>query len=188
MARQQFKPSEPGQYRLVYKLTDKKNNMVEGAYVFLVRGEGYASKNARFNDLEIITEKKEYQPGDKVKVLINTNRAGSTVLFFPRPTNSTICLAAKIIRLMAGKSAEEEDRRSCRRDMPNIFVEAVTVSNGKVYNENPRDRRAAGKSGVLNIEVVADHKEYKPGQGAKATVKMKLTDANGEDRSSVRRC
>src|SRR6185295_6613635 len=30
----------------------------------------------------------------------------------------------------------------------------------------------------LNVEVVADHKEYKPGE--QATVKVKLTEANGE--------
>jgi uncharacterized protein YfaS (alpha-2-macroglobulin family) len=174
VARQQFKPNQPGQYRVVYKLTDKKNNAIEGAYIFLVRGEGYTARDARFNDLELITEKREYQPGDKVKLLINTNRDGSTVLFFARPTNN-VYLAPKIVRL-AGKSTEELVE-VVQRDMPNFFVEAVTVSNGRVYSET-REIVVPPEKRVLNVEVVADQPEYKPGQEAK--VKVKLTDANGE--------
>ncbi len=174
IARQQIKPTEPGQYRLVYKLTDKKNNAIEGAYVFLVRGDGYTAKDARFNDLEIIAEKREYQPGEKVKLLINTNRANSTVLFFPRPTNN-IYLAPKLIR-MSGKSIEEEIA-IVQKDMPNMFVEAVTVSGGKVYNET-REIVVPPEKRILSVEVVANRKEYKPGEDA--TVKVKLTDASGE--------
>jgi uncharacterized protein YfaS (alpha-2-macroglobulin family) len=173
-ARQQFKPAQPGQYRVVYRLTDKKNNVQEGATVFLVRGDGYTAKDARFNDLEIIAEKREYQPGEKVKVLINTNRAGGTVLFFPRPTNN-VYLPPKIIRL-SGKSTEEEVA-IIQKDMPNIFIEAVTISNGKVYNE-VREIVVPPEKRVLNVEVVADQQEYRPGQ--QATVKVKLTEANGE--------
>ncbi len=174
IARQQIKPTEPGQYRLVFKLTDKKNNAVEGAYVFLVRGDGYTAKDARFNDLELITEKREYQPGEKVKLLINTNRAGGTVLLFQRPTNN-VYLAPKIIRL-SGKSVEEEIN-IVQKDMPNIFVEAVTVSGGKVYNET-REIVVPPEKRVLGVEVVSDRKEYKPGE--QATVTVKLTDTNGE--------
>jgi uncharacterized protein YfaS (alpha-2-macroglobulin family) len=173
-ARQQFKPAQPGQYRIVYKLTDKKNNTVEGATVFLVRGDGYTAKDARFNDLELIAEKREYNPGEKVKLLINTNRSGGTVLFFPRPTNN-VYLPPKIIRL-SGKSTEEEVA-IVQKDMPNIFVEAVTVSNGKVYNE-VREIVVPPEKRVLNVEVLANHQEYKPGE--EATVKVKLTEANGE--------
>jgi uncharacterized protein YfaS (alpha-2-macroglobulin family) len=173
-ARQQLKPNEPGQYRLAFKLTDKKNNAIEGATVFLVRGDGYSAKDARFNDLELITEKREYQPGEQVKLLINTNRDGGTVLFFPRPTNN-VYLPPKVIR-MAGKSVEETID-IIQRDMPNFFVEAVTVSNGNVYNET-REIVVPPEKRVLDVQVVADQQEYKPGQDAK--VKIKLIDSNGE--------
>ena len=84
---QQIKAAEPGQYRLVVRVTDAKSHTIEGGYLFVVRGEGFDGKDFRFNDLELVTDKREYNPGDKVKLLINTNKTDSTVLLFVRPTN-----------------------------------------------------------------------------------------------------
>ena len=61
--------------------------------------------------------------------------------------------------------------------MPNFFVEAVTVADGRVYTEMkeivvPPEKR------VLNVEVKPSAEAYKPGE--KAKVKIKLTDFNGE--------
>src|SRR5436190_4901624 len=62
--------------------------------------------------------------------------------------------------------------------MPNIFVEAVTISGGRVHSETkeivvPPEKR------VLNVEVLPSQKEYKPGE--KGKVKIHLTDASGKD-------
>src|SRR5262249_5822453 len=67
-AAQQIKASESGQYRLSYKLTDAKKHTIEGGYVFLVRGEGFDGRDFRFNDIELVTDKREYKPGDKVQL------------------------------------------------------------------------------------------------------------------------
>ena len=40
-----------------------------------------------FNDLEIVPDRRDYQPGDKAALQINTNRVGSAVLLFLRPAN-----------------------------------------------------------------------------------------------------
>src|SRR5262249_26148240 len=58
-ARQQLKAGEAGQYRVSYKLTDAKQHTIEGGYVFLVRGEGFNGRDFRFNDLELVTDKRE---------------------------------------------------------------------------------------------------------------------------------
>ena len=63
-ARQQMKASEAGQYRLSYKVTDFKKHTIEGGYVFVVRGEGDKG-DYRFNDVELVTDKREYNPGKK---------------------------------------------------------------------------------------------------------------------------
>src|SRR5207245_5294538 len=112
------------------KVTDAKNHTIEGGYLFVVRGEGFDGKDYRFNDIELITDKREYHPGEKVKLAINTNKAGGTVLLFLRPTNN-VYLAPKVIRLQ-GKSTEEEVA-VIQRDMPNFFVEAVTVADGRIH-------------------------------------------------------
>src|SRR5947199_4906641 len=79
-ARQQMKASKAGQYRLSYKVTDSKKHTIEGGYLFVVRGEGFTGKDYRFNDLELVTDKREYAPGEKGKLLINVNENEGTVL------------------------------------------------------------------------------------------------------------
>ena len=186
-SQQQIKASEAGQYRLSYKLTDSKNHTLEGGYVFCIIGEGFDGSQFRFNDVELVADKQQYQPGEKVKLMVNTNRAGAAVLLFLRPTNG-IYLAPKVLRLK-GKSAVEEIE-VVKRDMPNFFVEALTVSGGKVYSEM-REIVVPPEKRVLNVEVKpvpgqagapaageTPVPRYKPGE--KAKVKVKLTDPTGE--------
>jgi uncharacterized protein YfaS (alpha-2-macroglobulin family) len=173
-ASQQVRAAEAGQYRFSYKLTDAKQHTIEGGYVFLVRGEGFDGKGFRFNDIEIVTDKREYAPGDKVKLLINTNRNDGVVLLFVRPTNG-VYLPPRVLRLQ-GKSIEQ-DITVAQKDMPNFFVEAVTVAGGKVHTET-REVVVPPEKRVLNVEVQPSAQEYLPGQ--KATVKLKLTDFFGK--------
>ncbi len=64
-----------------------------------------------------------------------------------------------------------------QKDMPNFFVEAVTVADGQVHTE-VREVVVPPEKRVLNVEVQPSQQEYKPGQ--KATVKVKLTDFFGK--------
>src|SRR5688572_25798394 len=173
-AAQAIKTAQPGQYRLSYTVTDEKKHAIEGGYVFVVRNEGFDGAEFRFNDVEIVADKREYQPGDKVRLMINTSRPDSTVVLFVRPT-SGVYLPPKLIR-MNGKSTVEEIEVA-QRDMPNFFVEAFTVADGKIY-EQTKELVVPPESRVLNVEVLPDAQRYKPGQRAK--VKIRVTDAHGE--------
>jgi alpha-2-macroglobulin len=168
----QLKASEPGQYRLAYEVTDEKQHKIEGAYLFTIVGEGFESSQFRFNDLELIPQRGEYNPEETLNLMINTNRTGGTV--FLRPANG-VYLKPKVLRLK-GKSAVDEIPIE-KKDMPNFFIEAVTVSGGKLYTEIkeivvPPEKR------VLDVAVEPSSDTYKPGQ--KATVNLKLTDSNGK--------
>lgn len=174
VAEQQITASRAGQYRLSYRLTDAQKHVIEGGYVFTIIGEGFNGAQFRFNNLELIPDKREYAPGETVKLQINTDRTGGTVVLFTRPSNG-MYLPPKIIRL-DGKSTVEEIG-VVKKDMPNFFVEAVTVADGRVYCETkeivvPPEKR------VLNVEIEPSKEAYKPGE--KAKVKIKLTDFTGE--------
>jgi uncharacterized protein YfaS (alpha-2-macroglobulin family) len=170
----QLKASEKGQYRLSYRVTDKAGHEIEGGYLFTIIGEGFDGSEFRFNNLEIIPDKRDYAPDEKVSLQLNTNRAGSTVLLFLRPANS-VYLPPQLIYL-TGKSTVVEVGVT-QKDMPNFFVEAMTVADGHVYTE-VREIHVPPAKRILNMEVVASAPEYKPGQHAKVTVK--LTDADGK--------
>ncbi|HUQ69640.1 MAG TPA: MG2 domain-containing protein, partial [Planctomycetaceae bacterium] len=173
-AEQQIAASQAGQYRLSYTVTDDKQRAIEGGYVFVVLGQGFDGRQYRFNDLELITDKKEYAPGETVQLLINTNRPGSAVALFVRPSNG-IYLPPKIIRI-AGKSMVEAVAVT-QKDMPNFFIEAVTVADSR-YHEELREVVVPPEKRVINVDVQPSQTEYQP--GAPATVEVKLTDKDGK--------
>ncbi|MEN6557330.1 MAG: MG2 domain-containing protein [Thermoguttaceae bacterium] len=181
-ARQPFSASQAGQYRIVYRLAASladggratKDDFIEGGSVFTVRGEGFADGSQfRFNHLELVPDRREYAPGDKVRLQINVDRVGGTVLLFVRPSNG-VYLPPKLLRI-EGKSAIEEIDVT-PKDMPNFFVEAVTVSDGRVYVET-RQIVVPPESRVTNVAVEPSKESYRPGE--KAGVKIRLTDLNG---------
>ena len=173
-ATQQIKAAAPGQYRLSYAVTDGKGRSIEGGYLFVVRGEGFRGEQFRFNDVELVADKKEYRPGEKVRLMINTNRPNSTVALFVRPVNG-IYAPPKIVRL-DGKSAVEEIDVAAA-DMPNFFVEAFTVGDSQVFSQT-REIIVPPENRVVNVEVLPNKSGYKPGE--KAKVKLRLTDDSGE--------
>jgi uncharacterized protein YfaS (alpha-2-macroglobulin family) len=173
-ARIQLQASRAGQYRLSYQVTDSKNHTIEGGYVFTVRGEGDDGAGYRFAKIELVADKSEYAPGDRVKLQINADRAGAAVVLFVRPANG-IYRPPKIIR-MAGKSAVEELSVS-QKDMPNFYVEAFTVYDGKLHSE-VREIIVPPEKRVLKVAVQPSQKAYRPGQNA--SFKLKITDYGGE--------
>ncbi|HOD82246.1 MAG: MG2 domain protein [Planctomycetes bacterium ADurb.Bin126] len=183
-ARQQITAAKTGQYRLSYTVTDAKGHAIEGGYVFIIAGPGLeAGEDFRFNELELVADKKDYKPDEKVQLRINTNLKNATVLLFVRPANGIGQGPPKTLRLK-GRSAEETIVVT-KKDMPNFFVEALTIADGRVYQEM-REIVVPPEKRILNVEVTpldgqADKGEpmkYKPGQ--KAKVRVKLTDTTGE--------
>ncbi len=173
-ASQKIEASESGQYRLSYTVTDAEGHSIEGGYLFVIRGDDFDGSEFRFNDLELVTDKPEYAPGETVKLMINTDRVGSSVLLFVRPSNG-VYLPPELLTL-EGKSTVHEIEVGTK-DMPNFFVEAVTISDGELHSVvqeiivPPAER-------VLDVAVEPSAEKYKPGQ--EATVRVKLTEANGE--------
>ncbi len=177
VAGQQMKASAKGQYRLSYVLEDSKQHKIEGGYIFTIVGDGADGSDYRFNNLELIQDKKDYVPGDKLQLKINTDRTDSTVLLFTRPTNG-VYQPPKVIRLKGKSTIENID--IVKRDMPNFFVEALTISGGRVHVET-KELIVPPEKRILNVEVLPSAETYKP--GSKAKVKIKLTDFNGENYS-----
>ncbi len=170
----QIKASAAGQYRLAYKVVSANKQAIEGACLFCIAGEGFDGKDFRFNNIELVPDRREYAPGEKVRLMINTDRIGSTVLLFIRPVNG-VGLPPKILRL-GGKSAVEEIE-VVMRDMPNFFVEAITISDGKIHDEI-REIAVPPAKRALNVAVTPSAASYKP--GAPAKVRVRLTDFFGK--------
>lgn len=169
----QIKASEPGQYRLSYKVTSGEKT-IEGAYLLTIVGQDFDGSDFRFADLELVPNQRHYAPGEKLELQINTNRRNGVVLLFVRPENG-VYNKPEVIRLSGKSTIVPIDIK--QGDMPNFFVEAQTVSNGEVHTVAKQIVVPPAKR-VVNVEVAPSSPAYQPGQDA--TVKIRLTDETGE--------
>ncbi len=168
-----FRLDKPGQYRLSCVLDDGKNK-VEGGYLFLVMGDrekGQENLNVRFNPLELTCDRQEYKPGDSANLLITAEKADSTVLLIVHSSKNP---TPEVLRL-TGKSLVKEIKIESG-DMPNFFIEAYTVADGKVHQAVSQVVVPPEKK-VLNLDVVPVSRRLSPGE--EAVCKLKVTDQRG---------
>ncbi|WP_051326947.1 alpha-2-macroglobulin family protein [Desulfatibacillum aliphaticivorans] len=167
--------SKAGQYRIALSVTDAKGRTQEGGYVFCVMGDKDTGRNFVFDHIELVPDLREYVPGDKVRLRINTRAKDSTVLLFIRPESVDGYPKPKVLRINGNSTVQEIE--VSKTDMPNFFVEALTVHDGKVYSETRRIV-VPPESRVCNVEVLPSAEKYKPGQ--KARIDLRLTGMDGE--------
>ena len=172
-AEMRIKASQPGRYRLVYRSETGEETGSEGGALFTIRGPGFDGAGFRFGAIEIVPDQPEYRPGDTARLMINTDRVGSTVALFVRPEQG-VYERPQLIRL-EGKSAIV-DLPIAREDLPNFFVEAVTVADGKLHTAT-RQIAVPPETRVIGVEAAPSATVYKPGQQGAITVR--LTDAEG---------
>ena len=170
----QLTASAPGQYRLSYAVTDPAGHVIEGGYLFTVRGEGGDHRQFRFSQLELVPDRRNYAPGDTVNLAINTEQADSTVVLFIRPANG-VYLKPRVLRLRGASTVVPIAVDT--QDMPNFFIEAFTVSGGRLYRE-VREIHVPPVQRVLEVEVTPSAASYRPGETA--TLDVSVRDANGD--------
>ncbi len=172
-ASQQFTAARAGQYRLSYTLADKEGHRIEGGYVFTVTGQDFQGNDFRFNQLELLADQTEYLPGDELELMINTNRTDNVVLLFVKPAGGTYP-EPRMLRRQAKSSVERV--QVDLGDMPNFFVEAVTIADGEVYRETKEFHVPPSKR-IVDLVVTPNSKTYKPGE--EGSVEVQVTDSNG---------
>jgi uncharacterized protein YfaS (alpha-2-macroglobulin family) len=171
-ARLQIMAARPGQYRLACVLTAGGQTR-EGATLFSVTGEDAKADDYRFNAIELVPDKQEYASGETVALRVNTDRPGSAVLLFVRPANG-VYLPPQLLRL-EGRSSLVEIPVTLK-DMPNFFIEAVTVSDGHLHSD-VREIIVPPAQRVLNVDVIPSADRFQP--GASASVRVRVTDRQG---------
>jgi alpha-2-macroglobulin len=166
-------PSE-GQYRVSYVTHDDWQQEVQANAVFWVAGPAFDGRIYRFNDLEIIADKRTYKPGETAHLLVNTAENNSRILF----SDTVIGEILRTYRFIdLPQRSTIIDVPITDAQMPNFFVEATLVRNGRVHMES-RELFVPPSRNLLNLAVETDKETYKPGEQGK--VRVKLTDADGK--------
>jgi uncharacterized protein YfaS (alpha-2-macroglobulin family) len=102
-----------------------------------------------------------YEEGQTAKVLLVTQKPGCTILL-TREANSEI-LERKLV-VVPGRSLEL-DVPLTRRDVPNVYLSAVMVRDGHLY-EAHQELFVPPARQFSTVTVQADHAKYQPGQKA----------------------
>ncbi|MBL7222746.1 MAG: hypothetical protein ISS72_02735, partial [Candidatus Brocadiae bacterium] len=163
-----------GQLKIKFTAPDKWGGQVEGYALVWVCGRDFEGKLHRFNNLELITDKRTYQPGETAHVMINTQHANSTVLFSDDVDNHHL-LSWRVLHLPNRSTVV--DVPITRHHHPNFFIEATTVAATRVHSQSRRICVPPEK-GIIKLAVATDKPEYQPGE--KATVKVTAKTLDGK--------
>lgn len=165
-------PSE-GQYRITFVTHDSTKTEVQGNAVFWVNGPHFDGHVYRFNDLEIIADKRTYQPGETAHLLINVAQDNSRILFADQVSQGVL-LNWRFIDVPSRSMVIDLPIEA--KHVPNFFVEATLVRSGRIHTE-ARELFVPPTQGLLNVQITSDKAIYQPGETGRVSVAV--TDMNG---------
>jgi hypothetical protein len=147
-----------GQLKVKFEAPDAWGGKVEGYGLVWVCGRDFDGALHRFNNLEIITDKRSYQPGETAHVMINTQHANSYVLFSD-DVDSSHLLSWRLLHLL--KKSTVVDIPIKRESQPNFFIEATTIAGTRVHQQS-RQICVPPEQGVITVAVATNKPQYKP--------------------------
>lgn len=169
-----FAAPETGQYRLAASLSTDGGEAVEGAAILNVFGPGRDSvADWHFGPLELLADKATHAPGETLKLRVNSDRENANVWLFLHVAGSA-GREAKRIRL-DGRSLEVEVPLDAR-DMPNMFIEGVTVHGAKLHTA-VRQILLPPVSKMIDVTLAPAKDRLKPGETS--TLGITLRDDAG---------
>jgi uncharacterized protein YfaS (alpha-2-macroglobulin family) len=170
-----FAAPATGQYRLAASLSFKEGEAVEGATILNIHSPGRDDpKNWNFGPLELVSDKSEYKPGDSVKLRVNSDRENANVWLFLHIAGGAGREARRI--QLDGKSLEVEVPLTLK-DMPNMFIEGVSVHGAKVHNA-VRQILLPPVSKLVEVTLEPAKPRVKPRD--KSSLRVTLKDADGK--------
>ena len=161
-----------GYYRIAFVTRDTAGLEVSGSTNVWVAGAELARGEFLSQGITIAVEQPYYQDGQTAKLLIATEAPDCTILL-TREANNQI-LEKRLIRIN-GRSAEVSISLQ-HRDVPNVFLSAVMVRNGQLY-EAKQELFVPPVSHLAKLSVRADKEKYQPGE--KAKLSLLATDWQG---------
>jgi uncharacterized protein YfaS (alpha-2-macroglobulin family) len=161
-----------GSLRIDAAARDSRGNTVTQSGYVWCWGGGYGEMaGARYSDLQIVLDKKMYDPGDTATVLINTAKPGATALV---TVEGDRVYFTKTVELKGNSTTVRIPIKSEYK--PNFFVGVCYVKNKKFANQEAR-AKVSLKAQELKIRVKPNKRKYKPGE--EAVYDLLATDDSG---------
>ncbi|MBI2774340.1 MAG: alpha-2-macroglobulin, partial [Chloroflexi bacterium] len=175
-----FTPAAGGFYRIFASGRDGAGNEFHSAGGVYVTGPGYVPWRVSNDErIELVTDKKQYQPGDVAHVLVPAPFADATGLV----TIERQGVLSKEVRPFAGNSVVL-DIPIARAYLPNVFVTVSLLKPSTNDNPTPEFRygqielNVSAEEQRLNVKLTADKEKVQPRETVTFTVET--TDTTGK--------
>ena len=168
----EFRHNESDRLQVTFEAVDSWGEVVKGYELVWVIGPDFDGEVHKFNDLEIITDKRTYQPGETAHVMINTSHPDSYILFSDEVDNSRL-ISWDLIHIPGRHKVIDIPVKETHR--PNFFVEATMIKNARLF-EQMQQICVPPEEGVMNVTIETDKPEYKPGETARISIKAETLE------------
>jgi hypothetical protein len=164
-------PSEGGSYRVIASARTPENRTIGNETYVWISGENESSLwGGPEGGIQIVPDKKTYQPGDTARILVVTGQPNTPVLV----TIEGRDIRSKTMLRSQGATALFQYTVS-QQDEPGFFVSAQFIRNGQMYQGQKRVK-VPPRDHELNLKLSTDRPQYLPGQTAVYRVDVTTCD------------
>ena len=163
-------PQNGGDYRLIATAPSAGRVVESQTYVWVSGYSDLWGGNESAKSVQIVPDKKTYQPGETAQIMIATGQDNTPVLITVegRDVRSHTLLRAK------GGTAVFSYKVTTH-DEPALFVSASFFRNGELYQSNKRVK-VPPLDHQLQIKLATNKPQYLPGQAATYDIDVKTSD------------
>lgn len=157
-----------GRYRLRFTARDAREKPVEAQQEFWVAGPDFDGQYIRLDGVELVTEKRSYGPGEKVRLLVQVDQPESTVWLTEE--SEDLILKSEVLKLKQRSRVLEIPIREAHQ--PNFLLAAVMVRDRKLH-QSRQEIFAPASQQKLQIRIKPQQQRYQPGQTAELELEVK---------------
>ncbi|NLH97917.1 MAG: hypothetical protein GX446_00300 [Chthonomonadales bacterium] len=167
-----FTPTQAGELRLAASARDTRNRTVTATDYLWCVGDRGGDLSTSYADLSVHCDRRQYAVGDTARILINSDRTGSSVIV---TVDGDRIYEARVVTLAQRSTVLTLPIRS--EYGPNVWV-SVSGIWSKKYAETTAQIRVAVPDRELRVTVTPDAPEHRPQESAR--FRIAVADARGK--------
>jgi len=163
---------DAGEFRVLVSATTPENRVVQASTYLWAPGATSLWYETEQERIQIVADKKTYQPGDIAHVLIVTGSGEASVLV---TAEGNALYSGQVIKSSGGSVAVDVPVKA--EYAPNFYVGAVFIRDNKLY-EGSKSLTVPPRQHELNVQLTPSKPQYLPGEAASYTIKA--NDSTGK--------
>ncbi len=163
---------DAGEFRIRVTATAPENRTIETTAFLWAPGESPWWSGPAQERIQVVPDKKTYQPGDTAHVLIVTGKESTSVLV---TVEGNGLYSGQVIKSSGGSITVDVPIKP--EYAPNFYVAAVFIRGNKLY-QGSKSLNVPPIQHELNVQLLPSKPQYQPGEAASYTIKA--TDSSGK--------